>query len=105
MFKLIFKNLNKNCNIFYATNRSKSKISSNIWLDRQKKDPYVKRAIRESYRARSAFKLIEIDQKYKFLKPGHTIIDCGSSPGSWIQVCVQKTNSNGLGKLKVIILK
>lgn len=77
--------------------RLKSKTSSNIWLDRQQKDPYVKRAIRENYRARSAFKLIEIDQKYKFIKPGNIVIDCGSAPGSWVQVCVQKTNSNATG--------
>jgi 23S rRNA (uridine2552-2'-O)-methyltransferase len=76
----------------------KSGASSNIWLERQRRDPYVKRAVKESYRARSAFKLIEMDAKYKFIKPGDVIIDIGASPGSWSQVAVQKTNSNGAGK-------
>ena len=72
-----------------------SGASSPMWLQRQKRDPYVKRAVKESYRARSAFKLIEIDEKYKFLHPGHTVIDIGAAPGSWTQVAVQRTNSDG----------
>ena len=74
--------------------RSKSK-SSNIWLERQRKDPYVKRAVKESYRARSAFKLIEIDDKFKFLKNGDIVIDVGAAPGSWSQVAIERVNSNG----------
>ncbi len=74
--------------------RAKSKTSSNIWLDRQRKDPYVKLASKELYRARSAFKLIEIDDKYKFIRPGHVLVDVGAAPGSWTQVAVQRTNSN-----------
>lgn len=75
-----------------------SSSSSNIWLDRQRRDPYVKRAVKESYRARSAFKLIELDEKFKFLKPGMNVIDVGAAPGSWSQVAVAKTNSNGASK-------
>jgi 23S rRNA (uridine2552-2'-O)-methyltransferase len=69
--------------------------SSSIWLERQRRDPYVKRAVKETYRARSAFKLIEIDEKYKILKPGDVVIDLGAAPGSWSQVAIKKTNSAG----------
>jgi 23S rRNA (uridine2552-2'-O)-methyltransferase len=75
----------------------KGGASSNMWLERQRRDPYVKRAVKESYRARSAFKLIEMDTKYKFIKPGDVIVDIGAAPGSWSQVAVQQTNSNGDG--------
>ncbi len=49
------------------------------------------------FRARSAFKLLEIDEKLKILKPGLTIVECGASPGAWSQVIVQKINSDGKG--------
>jgi 23S rRNA C2498 (ribose-2'-O)-methylase RlmM len=69
--------------------------SSNIWMERQRRDPYVKKAVKESYRARSAFKLIEINERFNFLHPGHVVIDIGAAPGSWSQVAVQKTSSDG----------
>lgn len=72
---------------------NKSTASSNLWLDRQRKDPYVKRAIKESYRARSAFKLLELNDKYKFLKPGMTVLDIGAAPGSWCQVAIKLVNA------------
>lgn len=72
---------------------NKSTASSNLWLDRQRKDPYVKRAIKESYRARSAFKLLELNDKYKFLRPGMTVLDIGAAPGSWCQVAVKLVNA------------
>jgi 23S rRNA (uridine2552-2'-O)-methyltransferase len=72
----------------------KDKVSSSMWLERQKRDPYVKRAIKEVYRARSAFKLIEIDDKYKILNFGDTVVDIGAAPGSWSQVAVKRTNSD-----------
>ncbi|CAF1127869.1 unnamed protein product [Brachionus calyciflorus] len=78
--------------LFFAS--KKTGTSSNIWLERQRKDPYVKRAVKETYRARSAFKLIEINDKYKFIKPGDTVIDIGACPGSWSQVAIQLTNSD-----------
>lgn len=46
-------------------------------------------------RARSAFKLIEIDNKYKFLKPGDVVVECGAAPGAWTQVCVKRINATG----------
>lgn len=64
--------------------------SSQEWLKRQLNDPYVKRAKTENYRCRSAFKLIEIDDKYHLLQPGLAVIDCGASPGSWTQVAVER---------------
>lgn len=71
------------------------KKSSQDWLTRQLKDPYVEKARLENYRSRSAFKLIEIDDKYKFLRPGNIVIDCGASPGGWTQVAAQRCNVNG----------
>ncbi len=63
-------------------------------------DEFVKRAQKEGYRARAAYKLIEIDNKDKLIKPGMTIVDLGSSPGSWSQVAVQRLKGQG----KVIAL-
>ncbi len=60
--------------------------SSQLWLRRQQKDPYVQEAKVMNYRARSAFKLIQMDDKLKILKPGMTVIDVGAAPGSWTQV-------------------
>ncbi len=63
-------------------------------------DEFVKRAQKEGYRARAAYKLIEIDDKDKLIKPGMTVVDLGSAPGSWSQVAVQRLKGNG----KVIAL-
>ena len=68
------------------------KSGSTKWLTRQINDPYVKMAKLSNYRCRSAFKLLEIDDKYKILKPGYRIIDCGAAPGSWTQVAVERTS-------------
>ncbi|KAI2666100.1 rRNA methyltransferase 2, mitochondrial [Labeo rohita] len=65
------------------------------WLMRQLNDPFVKAAHAQNYRCRSAFKLIEIDDKYRLLKPGLSVIDCGAAPGAWSQVAVQRVNSAG----------
>lgn len=73
--------------------KGKSK-SSQEWLIRQLSDPYVDKAKMLNYRCRSAFKLLEIDDKHKILKPGDIVIDCGAAPGSWTQVAVNRTNAN-----------
>ena len=73
------------------------KMGSTKWLDRQINDPYVKRAREESYRCRSAYKLLEIDDKYGILKPGQNVIDCGAAPGSWTEVAVERTKALGTG--------
>lgn len=87
-------------NFFHLKLREKSGTSSNIWLERQRKDPYVKRAVKDTYRARSAFKLVEINEKTNFIKAGDIVIDIGACPGSWSQVAVKLTNSIGKGNLK-----
>lgn len=74
--------------------KGKSK-SSQEWLIRQMADPYVEKAKIMNYRCRSAFKLLEIDDKYHIIKPGDAIIDCGAAPGSWTQVAVERSNANG----------
>ena len=79
----------------------KNKISKN-WVNKQRRDIYVRQSKVDGYRARSAYKLIEIDEKYKIFKGGLTIIDIGAAPGSWSQYA-EKTAKNG--KLISIDLK
>ena len=68
------------------TNKKIAKHKSSVaWLQRQTADPYVARAHADGYRARAAYKLIEINEKYKFLKNGQTVVDLGAAPGSWSQ--------------------
>ncbi|CAL1542235.1 unnamed protein product [Lymnaea stagnalis] len=74
---------------------NKDVSSSNRWLERQKRDIFVKQAGLENYRCRSAFKLLQINEKTQILRPGHFVIDCGAAPGSWCQVAVQNVNSTG----------
>ena len=64
--------------------------SQRAWLERQLNDPYVQRAKREGYRSRAAYKLIEIDDKHRFLKPGGRVLDLGAAPGGWSQVAAQR---------------
>ena len=72
----------------------KLKKSSKLWISRQNNDFYVKEAKARGYRSRSAFKLIEINKKFKFLKNNLNIVDLGSAPGGWSQVC-SEVNKNG----------
>ncbi|XP_063234258.1 rRNA methyltransferase 2, mitochondrial [Bacillus rossius redtenbacheri] len=69
--------------------------SSQLWLARQLTDPYVEKAKMLNYRCRSAFKLLEIDDRFHLLAPGRCVVDCGAAPGSWTQVLVQRTNACG----------
>ena len=71
------------------------KLSSTRWLQRQLNDPYVKRAKAEGYRGRAAFKLVELDDKYRFLAPGTRVLDLGSAPGGWAQVATRRVNALG----------
>lgn len=71
------------------------KKSSNQWLARQLNDPYVAEAKRVGYRSRAAFKLIQLDEKYKFLGKGKTIVDLGCAPGGWTQVAVERNKGSG----------
>ena len=71
------------------------KLSSTRWLQRQLNDPYVKRAQSEGYRGRAAFKIMELDDKYRFLVPGARVVDLGCAPGGWCQVAVKRINALG----------
>ncbi len=71
----------------------KRSASSQRWLERQLNDPYVAAAKREGWRSRAAFKLIEIDDKYRILKPGHRVVDLGAAPGGWTQVAALRVKS------------
>jgi 23S rRNA (uridine2552-2'-O)-methyltransferase len=71
------------------------KGKTRAWLERQNKDPYVQKARKSGYRARAAYKLEEIDQKFRLIKPGQTVIDLGAAPGSWSQYAVKKLKGNG----------
>ncbi|MEE2774247.1 MAG: RlmE family RNA methyltransferase [Pseudomonadota bacterium] len=71
------------------------KISSTRWLERQLNDPFVIQAKKDGYRSRSAFKLIQLNQRFDFLKPGNRVLDLGAFPGGWCQVAAKATNSDG----------
>ena len=78
-------------------------LSSKLWLERQLNDPYVARAKREGFRARAAFKLIEIDDKHHLLKSGAHVVDLGAAPGGWSQVAARRAGSaQGRGKVVAI---
>ncbi|WP_284311885.1 RlmE family RNA methyltransferase [Labrys miyagiensis] len=79
--------------------------SSQLWLERQLNDPYVARAKREGRRSRAIYKLIEIDEKARLLKPGQRVLDLGAAPGGWSQLAAEITDSiNGRGKVVAIDL-
>ncbi|MEM8919711.1 MAG: RlmE family RNA methyltransferase, partial [Pseudomonadota bacterium] len=62
------------------------KIGSTRWLERQLNDPYVKQAKAEGYRSRAAYKLIELDERFKFVRKSRAVVDLGIAPGGWAQV-------------------
>ncbi|QDL92881.1 RlmE family RNA methyltransferase [Paroceanicella profunda] len=76
------------------------KLSSKLWLERQLNDPYVARARREGYRGRAAYKIMEIDDRFRFLVPGARVVDLGCAPGGWCQVAVPRINAHGEKKGK-----
>jgi len=73
----------------------KKSSSSKKWLKRHVNDPYVQRSKKEGYRSRSAYKLIEIDEKDRLLKGGLVVVDLGAAPGGWSQVCAKKVTASG----------
>ena len=78
-------------------------LSSKLWLERQLNDPYVARAKREGFRSRSAFKLSEIDDRFRFLKEGARVVDLGAAPGGWSQIAAQRTGAaRGRGRVVAI---
>jgi 23S rRNA (uridine2552-2'-O)-methyltransferase len=79
--------------------------SSQRWLERQLNDPYVAAARREGYRSRAAFKLIEIDDKHRLLRPGLRVVDLGAAPGGWSQVAAERVQAvEGKGQVVAIDL-
>src|SRR5437762_14302290 len=69
--------------------------SNRQWLRRHVTDPYVRKAREQGYRSRSAFKLLEIDEKEKLLRPGATVVDLGAAPGGWSQVAAARVKPGG----------
>ena len=81
------------------------KLSSKLWLDRQLNDPYVQQAKKDGLRSRAAYKIIEIDDKYRFLKPGLSVVDLGAAPGGWSQIAARRVGSaEGKGQVVAIDL-
>ena len=77
------------------TLKSKRHKKSKVWMQQHVNDPYVLRAKTDGWRARAAYKLIEIDDRDKLIKPGMLIVDLGSTPGSWSQVVAKRIGQNG----------
>jgi 23S rRNA (uridine2552-2'-O)-methyltransferase len=77
----------------------KRKLSSKLWLERQLNDPYVARSKRDGWRSRAAYKLIEMDDKYHFLKPGLAVVDLGAAPGGWSQVAAKRVHAPAQGRV------
>jgi 23S rRNA (uridine2552-2'-O)-methyltransferase len=73
------------------------------WLERQLNDPYVARAKREGMRSRAAYKLVEIDDKHRLLKPGAKVVDLGAAPGGWSQVAAKRVGA-GAGRGRVVAI-
>lgn len=85
MLKLVWHDTRRRFSTKKATKGNLSR-----YIQRQSSDEFTQKAREHNYRARSAFKLMEIDEKFKFLKPDSTVIDIGCAPGSWLQYCVEK---------------
>lgn len=71
--------------------------SSQRWLQRQLNDPYVAEAKKRGYRSRAAFKLLQLDDQFRFLKPGARVVDLGAAPGGWTQVAVERVKAGAKG--------
>ncbi len=73
----------------------KRPLSSTRWLERQKRDVYVKAAKAQGYRSRAAFKLVSLAEKYRLFRPGQRVVDLGAAPGGWLQVAVEAIGPKG----------
>lgn len=73
------------------------KLSSKLWIERQINDPYVEKARAEGYRSRAAFKLQELDDKFRLIKPGAVVVDLGCAPGGWLQVSLERGAKTVIG--------
>ncbi len=79
------------------------RTSSTHWLRRQLNDPYVREARAKGYPSRAAFKLIELDDKFHFLKPGQAVVDLGAAPGGWSQVAAERCGAAN-GKARIVAI-
>ena len=77
-------------------------LSSRTWLERQLSDPYVARAKREGFRSRAAYKLAEIDDKYKVLRPGGHVVDLGAAPGGWSEIAARRVGATEAANGRVV---
>jgi 23S rRNA (uridine2552-2'-O)-methyltransferase len=75
------------------------KLSSTLWLERQLNDPYVAESKRLGYRSRAAFKLLQLDDRFHFLKPGGRVVDLGAAPGGWTQIAVHRVGAPRRGQV------
>ena len=75
----------------------KRSLSSTLWLERQLNDPYVAEAGRLGYRSRAAFKLLQLDERFRLLRPGLRLVDLGAAPGGWTQVAVERIRPEETG--------
>jgi 23S rRNA (uridine2552-2'-O)-methyltransferase len=82
--------------------KKKRTVSQKRWLERQLNDPYVARAKREGLRSRAAYKLIEIDDKYRLLKAGSRVVDLGAAPGGWSEVAAKRVRAGEGGTVVAI---
>ena len=73
------------------------RLSSTRWLTRQLRDPYVAAARNQGLRSRAAFKLMELDDRFRFLKPGRQVVDLGAAPGGWSQVAAERVKAGRTG--------
>jgi 23S rRNA (uridine2552-2'-O)-methyltransferase len=81
------------------------KLSSKLWLERQLNDPYVQQAKRDGLRSRAAYKIMEMDDKHRFLKPGASVVDLGAAPGGWSQIAAKRVGAaEGRGQVIAIDL-
>jgi 23S rRNA (uridine2552-2'-O)-methyltransferase len=79
-------------------------VGSTRWLQRQLNDPYVARAKADGYRSRAAYKLLELDEKFHFLKSGLKVVDLGAAPGGWTQVAVARVKADSPGRGVVVAI-
>ena len=77
--------------------KTKSKKLNKNWLNAHLNDPFVQAAQKDGYRARAAYKLKEIDETFKLIKPGHIVVDLGCAPGAWSQYLRRRLTANGTG--------
>lgn len=87
-----------------VTDGKRRKDSSHRWLARQLSDPYVVQARKQGYRSRAAFKLIELDDRFRVFRPGGRVVDLGAAPGGWTQVAVQRVGAGTHARARVVAI-